>query len=78
MPVRWWRRLADICCWVPHSGQIVRSERSGRIGRSGQVGKVVEIDCEKSMKLETSPKVTISPNEVCIGVQWRPVTVEGP
>ena len=30
------------------------------------MGKVVEIDCEKPMKLETSPKV--SPNEVCIGV----------
>ena len=25
-----------------------------------KVGKVVEIDCEKSMKLETSPKVTKS------------------
>ena len=32
------------------------------------MGKVVEIDCEKSMKLETSPNVTISPNEDCIGV----------
>ena len=31
------------------------------------MGKVVEIDCEKSMKLETSRNVTKS-NEVCIGV----------
>ena len=31
------------------------------------MGKVIEIDCEKSMKLETSPKVTC-PNEVCIVV----------
>ena len=35
--------------------------------------ELVEIDSEKSMKLETSPKVTIytpctCPNEVCIGV----------
>ena len=34
--------------------------RIGRSGQSGQVCKVVEIDCEKSMKLETSPKVTKS------------------
>ena len=35
-----------------------------------KLGELVEIDCEKSMKLETSPKVTnnISPSEVCIGV----------
>ena len=32
-----------------------------------EVVEVVEIDCEKSMKLETSPKVT-SPNEICIDV----------
>ena len=31
------------------------------------MGKVVEIDCEKSMKLEISPKVTKS-KQVCIGV----------
>ena len=31
------------------------------------MGKVVEIDCEESMKLETSRNVTKS-NEVCIGV----------
>ena len=31
------------------------------------MGKVVEIDCEKSMKLETSSNVT-SPNGICIGV----------
>ena len=29
------------------------------MGKEVVVGKVVEIDCEKPMKLETSPKVTI-------------------
>ena len=32
----------------------------GKVGVVGVVGKVVEIDCEKPMKLETSPKVTKS------------------
>ena len=29
---------------------------------------MVEIDCEKSMKLETYRRKWLSPNEVCIGV----------
>ena len=38
-----------------HMTYIQQTEQSGQVGT---VGKVVEIDCEKSMKLETSPKVT--------------------
>ena len=41
--------------------EVVETGRSGR-SRSGRNGRieVVKIDCEKSMKLETSPKVTKS------------------
>ena len=57
------------CLSWSNSGEIGRNGRSersgrrcriGRSGQSGQVGKVVEIDGEKSMKLESSPQVTKS------------------